>query len=419
MLRRKLFVGLLLGLLSVSMVGATALAASTVTIWGWRSQDRPVWEAVQEKLRQAGHDIVIQYEAFLPTEYDSKMALALQSGQGPDIVYTRRLPGQRTQDLIDNRLIVPLDGKVDFRYFTDATLGYIRSGGKTWGVPFANQIIGIFYNKRIYDKYGLKEPKTWDELVRNAQVLKQNGVTPFFVPGRAAWALAMQHAMAGVSVLGPDWIRRLQEGKVNFLDPAWIDLNRRLNDLKPYYQKDFLANSTEDQDAAFAFEEAAMVFYGIWGVKTWRELNPALEVGYFPVPPKSASDKAYAYVYMDGSFALTAMAKNVEAALTVLRFAASPDFGTLLARINGEMPAVTGANVPADNPILREALETATKSAAPWTYWVGSPLVTGTPSLYDILAAGMQEMYAGKLTPEEFARRAQEGVSSWYGPLKR
>lgn len=396
-----------------------AFSATKVEIWSWRSQDADVWKRVEQKLKEKGLDIEIVFRAFIPTEYDSKMGIALQSGTGPDIIYSRRLPGKRTGDLIDAGLLVPLDDKIDFSHFSQNVLRYISKDGRIWGVPFAVQVVGIFYNKEIYDKYGLKEPKTWDELVYNAEILKKNGVTPFFIPGKEAWALAMQHAMCGVSVLGPEWIAKLEKGETDFLDPKWIDLNRRLNELKKYYQEGFLANSVTDQDAAFAFGQAAMVFYGIWGLQQWRNLNPNIKVGYFMVPPVSEEQKPYAYVYMDGALALTSISKNKEAALEVLKFAATPEFGTIFSNITYNIPAVMGAKVPED-PLFKEVVEVAEKHASPYVYWVGSIFVTQKPSLYtDVLAPGMQEMYAGKITPEEFAKKAQEALSKWFKPLRK
>lgn len=411
---------LLLVLVFALTLTAGAFAKTTVQVWSWRSQDKPVWEEVQKELNAQGVDVKIDFHAFLPTEYDSKVKLALQGGKGPDIIYSRRLPGKRTQSLIDAGLLIPIDGSVDLSHFNNSVLNFIKAtDGKHYGVPFAVQVVGIFYNKDIYDKYGLKEPETWGELVENAKVLKKNGVTPFFVPGKAGWALAMQHAMCGVSILGPEWIKKLIEGKTNFLDPKWIQLNKLLNDLKVYYQDGFLANTTDDLNSAMAFGQAAMVFYGIWGYGNWKKLNPDINIGYFMVPPLTKEQKPYAYVFMDGALALTSNTKNKEMALKVLNFAATPKFGTIFAEKTLNIPAVMGAKMP-NVPILQEVVEVAEKHASPYVYWVGSVFVTGTPSLYtDVLAPGMQAMYAGKLTPEEFAKMAQEKISTWYEPLKK
>lgn len=411
---RKTFWGL-----TLIVLFSFVASAGEVTIWSWRSQDAEVWQRVEEALRNAGHDITIKFTAITPTEYDAKLNLALQTGTGPDIAYSRRLPGKRTQTLIEAGLYLPIDGLVDLSNFSETILKSITYEGKVYGVPFAVQVIGIFYNKDYYDKFGLSEPRTWGELVENARVLKENGITPFFIPGREAWALAMQHAMCGVSVLGPEWIHKLIKGETDFLDPKFIELNKLLNDLKVFYQDGFLANSTVDQDAAFAFGEAAMVFYGIWGYQNWKTYNPEIKVGYFMVPPLREDQKPYAYVYMDGALAMTSNVRNKEDALEVLRFCATPEYGTIFAHVTYNIPAVLGASLPED-PLLQEVVEVYKHHASPYVYWVGSVFVTQKPSLYDdVLAPGMQAMYAGKITPEDLARMAQDAISQWYPPLKK
>jgi len=120
--------------------GASKAPAAVVSVWGWRSQDVDVWKAAEAALQAKGENVSIKYEVFPPTEYDSKLLVSLQGGVGPDIMYTRRLPGARTQALMDNNYLVALDGKVDLSNFTDVSLSFIRSGGRPrdcscWRVP--------------------------------------------------------------------------------------------------------------------------------------------------------------------------------------------------------------------------------------------------------------------------------------------
>lgn len=409
---------ILLALVSIFAFSLYA-ANNTVTLWSWRMQDAPVWEKVEQELKKQGIDVNIEYSVYDPTQYDSKVNLALQTGTGPDLVYSRRLPGGRTQSLIDAGLYLPLNEYISLDNFPQASVNAVTSNSKIYGVPFAVQVVGIFYNKKIYDKYNLSEPKTWDELIKNAETLQKNGVTPFFVPGKDGWALAMQHAIAGVSLLQPEWIKDLIDGKTNFLDPKWIEVNKKLNDLKVFYQKGFSGNSTQDLESNFAFEQAAMVFYGSWGYQLYKTLNPDIQVGYFMAPPSSTNEKPYAYTYVDGGIALTSNTKNKELAIEVLKFVSTPEFGTILSNTTFDIPAVSGATLP-DDPLFKELVETYNNHASPYVYWVGSPFVTGKPSLYDdILTPGMQEMYAGRITPEELAKKCQEGISMWYEPLMK
>lgn len=392
--------------------------AAIVKVWGWRTQDAEVWKQTQAALQAKGDNIVIEYESFVPAEYDSKALLSLQGGSASDILYTRRLPGERTQGLIDNGFLVPLDKKIDLSNIPETTLNSIRSGGEVWGVPFANQVVGIFYNKDIFDKYDFEEPETWDELLNISKKLKADGITPFMIPGKAGWALAMQHAMVGVSEPGSDWIGELAKGNAKFTDSEFVNIGKRLNDLKQYYQKDFIANSTDEMSAGFALEQTAMVFYGIWGGSNWKKLNPEFNYGYFPVPVVKKGSSPSVYVYMDGSYGLNPVSENKEAALKVLAFAASPEFGTIFSSVTGEMTAVRGATLPKDRLVLQECYKTANSMAAENMYWVGSVFQNGTPTVYSILSEKMQSMYLDDITPEQLAQDIQVGLASWYKPLQ-
>jgi raffinose/stachyose/melibiose transport system substrate-binding protein len=68
---------LLVALIAILVVSAFA---GKVTIWSWRTQDAQVWRDVEAALRSQGLNITIEFTAFAPTEYDSKVALALQTG---------------------------------------------------------------------------------------------------------------------------------------------------------------------------------------------------------------------------------------------------------------------------------------------------------------------------------------------------
>lgn len=52
--------------------------------------------------------------------------------------------------------------------------------GKLYAVPYSNDYRIAYYNKAMYEKAGLTEaPKTWDEVIKNAKVLKEKGVVEY------------------------------------------------------------------------------------------------------------------------------------------------------------------------------------------------------------------------------------------------
>ena len=63
-----------------------------------------------------------------------------------------------------DKVIVPIDSKVNASTLVPAAAPEVVFGGHTWGVPLAAYTVGIFYQRPIFAKYGLKPPTTWAEL---------------------------------------------------------------------------------------------------------------------------------------------------------------------------------------------------------------------------------------------------------------
>ena len=52
--------------------------------------------------------------------------------------------------------------------------------GKTWGVPWINDTKFFFYNKKMFQQAGITSPpKTWDEVVTDAKLIKSKGIAKY------------------------------------------------------------------------------------------------------------------------------------------------------------------------------------------------------------------------------------------------
>ncbi len=60
--------------------------------------------------------------------------------------------------------------------------------GKQYFVPTSYYWWAVYYNKKVFEKYGLEPPKTWDEFMAVNETLKKNGIHPIVTgtkaPGR-------------------------------------------------------------------------------------------------------------------------------------------------------------------------------------------------------------------------------------------
>ncbi|MFF2653863.1 ABC transporter substrate-binding protein [Streptomyces sp. NPDC058045] len=93
--------------------------------------------------------------------------------------------------------------------------------GKQYGVYFkaANKSL-VWYNTKVFENAGAKEPKTWKEFQATAQSVYDSGVTPLSVGGADGWVLTDWFENIYLSQAGPDKYDQLAEHKIKWTDPS-------------------------------------------------------------------------------------------------------------------------------------------------------------------------------------------------------
>jgi raffinose/stachyose/melibiose transport system substrate-binding protein len=422
MKKNFLLVFLTIVLVVGSLVGCSSKGASndenTVSIWSWRDQDKELWEKVQKKLNEAGKDITIDFRSVTATQYDASLQTAMNGEEGPDILTLRG--GAGIEKYAEPGQIVALDDQVPgLKDFSEGTLSQVDLDGEVFAVPFAVQTSQFFYNKEIFDKYNLSEPKTWDDLVQIMKTLKEEGVTPMSVSGREGWALNLIADSVGATHLGDEWVKGLIDGQNKYSDPEFVDVLTRINDLKQYFQDGFMAAGYQDMQTAFAQGQTAIIMDGIWGVKALMEQNPDLKMGSFMSPPETEGEPEGIYAFVDGGYGLNAESKNQEAAIEVLKFAATEDFGQFYTDTFGEISAYPGIEPSNPTEMLSQAMERFEKNSINYLFRIRSPFDSGELAIGTILASGMQELLGDKKSPQELADSLQDDIASWYPAFKK
>jgi len=399
---------------------ATAAAKPVkVTMWSWRAQDKPLWAEVEKRLQAKGENVTIEFRDVKPTEYDAALKTAMNGGEGPDLITSRAASGVATY--AGAKQYEPLDGKVaGLKDFGPGTLSQMSFEGKAYGVPFAVQTAQFFYNKEIFAKNNLKEPESWSELIALLETLKsKGGITPLFIPGREGWALNLYIDQIGATYLTDEFVAKLYKGEATYKDPMFVDVLKRLDQLKKYGQKDFLASSTDDERAAFATGQAAMVLDGIWSVRAYLEINKDLKVGTFMVPAETKGAAQRIYAFVDGGYAMNSASKNKEAALKVLNYTASKEFGQLYTDTFGEISGYPGISAPADKEPLKMAMEWFKTKSVKNLFRIRSTFDIGTPNISTILGPELQAMLDGKKTPQQVADKLHADLATWHPAFKK
>lgn len=400
----------------IALIAAFALAAlapaQTLDMWSWRTEDVDAYNEILAAYEQQ-HDAEVNFEAFLNTEYNTLVQTSLQGGEAGDVVQTRSYGGVRPW--IEGGLLLPLDGRVaNLANYSEQTLDAVRGAedGQVYGVPFAIQVLQMYYNKAIFEELGLEEPQTWDEFIQINETLLENGIIPMAMTGKDDWMLPIFHTIVGAGTYGgDDFVNAVLDGSADFTDEAFVASLEAVKELQPFLPPDVTAVSYTDAQTLFVNELAAMFPGGSWEKAFFQSQNPDLDIGVFAVPAKGTDEKLVSW-FVDGSWAATTSAEDEEAALELVNWLGSPEFGQMFTDQLAQISPIEGVE-PTD-PILKEIVELWNENSTPYMLLVHFRY--GTPSGTTVIGQNIQELFLDDMTAEEVAADLQEQMSTWFTP---
>jgi raffinose/stachyose/melibiose transport system substrate-binding protein len=242
------------------------------------------------------------------------------SGQMPDVVFS----GLEDLYKVDGALMeLPEDVCSNFQ---DAAL--YKMNGKTDAVAFSKLIMqNMFYNKNIFEKYGLKAPNSWEEFVNICKTLKDNGVTPLVSGAQAESVNMIINPMMNAFLydISPDYAEKLASGAIKFDGPEITDIISKYVDLwnSGYYYDGSKSIDIQQSFDVFDKGNAAMTCSLSIYAKQLQDNANNFDVGWFPVPgPKTAN--VYPVMYSDMA-GISAKTEYPEQSLALLNYLLGDD----------------------------------------------------------------------------------------------
>lgn len=93
-----------------------------------------------------------------------------------------------------------------------------RMEGNLYFVPGGFSWTGVYYNKSVFEQYGLAPPQTWDQLMQIADTLLANGETPFAIAGQNPFVGTLWFDYLNMRMNGPEFHRNLMAGRESYTD---------------------------------------------------------------------------------------------------------------------------------------------------------------------------------------------------------
>jgi raffinose/stachyose/melibiose transport system substrate-binding protein len=382
----------------------------TLKVWSWQSDLGPKWEKVFSVYEQDNPGIKVEFKGYPSTEYPTVLRTGLSGPDGPDIVmqhpYNSLLPYVKAGQLD------PLDPKSipELGNFNELSLAAARFGGKLYGVPFAQQTMTVFYNKKIFAEHGLTPPDRPDQVQTMLDKLRSAGVTPYAVTGKDSWQLVnVFDALVGNTYGGGDFIARVQRGEAKWTDPAFVRALTEFKSLQSSFPKNVAGVGYTDSKALFNAGRAAMFPGGSWELGGFRTAKPSVDLGVFSMPA-AGETKAPTWGYEDGSLSLSAKSRHKEAATKLLRWMATPAFGQQFTDTLAQSSSVKG--VRATDPLLAQMIADHAANPVPMI-WVTDYFGVQEPAPYAALMNALQNLLLGKTDPAAAAVAVQASSQEW------
>ncbi|WP_443469601.1 ABC transporter substrate-binding protein [Microbacterium sp. A196] len=399
--------------------GGEGAEETTVTVWSWRTEDVKQYEEIFDVYEEANPGVTVDFKPFKNTEYNQILTTGLAGSDGPDVVQLKSYGG--VQALIDSGSIIEIGSSVpaleEFPPATTAALSDINTGD-IYGVPFAVNTFQVFYNTAIFEEHGIEEPTTWDEFLEISQTLKDAGVIPITMGGADAQVqipVSTESLVAG-RYGGAEFAEAVRSGEKDFTDPDYVASLELMDELKPFFPENVTATSADDAMVLFLSGQAAMYPSGSFQAGTFTSQAPDLDFDAFamPVGDDWVSKEPITPGFVDGGYGVSARSENQDAAIDLVAWMATEEFGQMFSDLlsqNSPVPGVTNAD-----PILQEQYSNYEANGAP--YLLLTDFRYGQPWGTDLLGTAVQRIWLGEQTAEEAAADIQAGISQWYTPKK-
>jgi len=142
--------------------------------------------------------------------------------------------------------------------FDHGVLDILKYQGHYVGLPTGYDMLIPYYRKDIFAKYGISEPKTWDDLMRAGATLQQQGVYLFAQgSGQTGWQQMMCFIFNNGGGLYDE------KGNVNATNPRNVEALTFLSELmkQKYISPSTAGLSDDDITRMFATAQAAIMYY--------------------------------------------------------------------------------------------------------------------------------------------------------------
>ncbi len=342
-MKKTLAMLLALTLVVSLLIGAasTALAAENVTIRVFTNvPDRKSGQGMIEQMLldeyvKLNPNVTIEVEALHDEEYKTKFKAYAAGTDMPDLISVWGQPGFIAEPIAAGIFaeLNPDDFK-DFGFLPGSLDGF-SADGKLYGVPRNTDVMGFYYNQKLFEDNGWTVPATYEGLLELAKKITEKGILPVAMDGQDKWplycfytdVLSKLHG-AGVMEMVAKAIETGDYSDPSFLAGAEMIRNSAKEGL---FQIGFENTDYGTALNMFTSGQAAMYYMGSWEMSMAANQDIPAEIRgnirVFAMPPMAGAVGTVTDIaaWHGGGYAVSAAGKASEEAKKLLAFMFRPE----------------------------------------------------------------------------------------------
>lgn len=251
----------------VAGTGISASAATEVTFWTLSTRQEAV-DPIVEAFNAENEDVKVTVAYYDTDGMKDACKVAASSDTLPHMWFN--WGGSLGQFYVDNGKTYDLTSYAEEHGWNDTfsagALSLCTLGGQLCGYPTSYNVLGVYYNKSIYEECGIEVPTTFEEFEAACATLKENGYVPMEAAGLYGW-----HVMRWVELLVEHYAGPELHDKMNSFEESWDNeaVVQALTKYKEwvdagYFPDGFLTADPNDTIMGFGSGTSAMDLQGQW-----------------------------------------------------------------------------------------------------------------------------------------------------------
>lgn len=358
-------------------------------------------ELMLYRFEESNPGIKVNFQIITTGNYIKSQKVRFLSNDSIDLTEIRP---ESITEYIEADYLLDLSGQDFLANYPKDTLSRMTRDGKVYGIPTAVNIIGVWYNKDMFEERGIEIPHNLSEYFKVLDTFKKEGIYPLASGGKDGWPMELNAALFIQKLLveNPDIFAEVDTGKVKYTDHIFLKLFRDIDNFykSGYIDPNILSYSHSQAEQLFIQGRVPIFVQGEWEGPTIKEGNPDFEVGVFPLPVTNEKGEVVVPISVGSYMSIANPSSYKEEDLKLLEF----------------MSSEAGAQYYVDNLASFSPVKGVSFDNIPYgELWTKMFDYQSRDFFYTLQYPGanselikcLQELFLRIITPEEMAERLQ------------